>query len=86
MNCIGAGCRIPPLRSVRIDLCRTTNRTDVSTQESGRDEISLRVGINLLAEAMRVAAIIRARAPDATHTYIHTGNSPAVVSKPYTVN
>jgi hypothetical protein len=56
--------------SVPIDLCRTTNRTDVSTQESGRDEISLRVGINLLAEAMRVAAIIRARAPDATHTYI----------------
>lgn len=55
-----------------------TNRTDVSTQENCRDEISLRVAINLLVKvASRVATIIRAYT---------TGNSPAVASKPYTVN
>lgn len=34
-----------------------TNRTDVSTQENDRDEISLRVRTNLLVEVVRVAAI-----------------------------
>lgn len=61
----GTGSRIPPLTNAlhiyRSAVYYDTNRTDVSTQESGRDEISSRVGINLLVEAVRVAAIIRAR-------------------------
>jgi len=70
MNYVGSWLQNTTTKKCPIDLCPSTNRTDVSTQESGRDEISLRVGINLLAEAMRVAAIIRARAPGAhIHTY-----------------
>lgn len=69
----GTGSRIPLLTNVsriyRSTLRYDTNRTDVSTQESGRDEISPRAGINLLVEAVRVVAII--------HAYT-MGNSPAV--------
>lgn len=70
----GTGSRVPPLTNAfriyrsAVVLRYKSNRC-VDARKRSRDEISLRVGINLLAEAVRVAAIIRAYT---------MGNSPAV--------